>query len=126
MRRPLSLSFVLLALAAAPAGAGLRDHDASAPIEFTAEKLEVRKNGRVASFAGNVKALQGDLSLRADEIKVFYDGQGEGFGGSVRRIDGNGNVRVESEDESARGDWAVYDVPSNIVTLGGQVVLARG
>jgi lipopolysaccharide export system protein LptA len=73
------------------------------------------------------------LHLSADIVKVYYkrpetdDGSdsSDGFGGSITRIDTSGNVVIESRGDTATGDWAVYDIPRKIVTLGGQVVLTR-
>ena len=122
----------------AQAETGFTNHNPDDPISFTADRLEVKKEGRVAAFIGNVDAVQGDLHLSADIIKVYYkrpeaddseDGDGSfglaGFGGSVSRIDTSGNVLIESRGDTAKGDWAVYDIGRKIVTLGGQVVLQR-
>ena len=48
------------------------------PIEITADRLIVNQQHQVATFSGNVDAVQGDMSLRADEIKVFYADQPKG------------------------------------------------
>ena len=117
----------------AAAETGFANHEPNDPIRFTADRLEVRREGRVATFIGNVEAVQGDMYLNADVIKVYYQSSSEsqtttdtgGFGGSVSRIDTSGNVKIESRGDKASGDWAVYDVGRKIVTMGGQVVLER-
>lgn len=137
------LTAMLWLLAAPTAGAaqtGFTNHDPEDPIRFTADRLEVRKEGRVAAFIGNVEAVQGDLRINADIVKVYYkrpdspddddtadDSESglAGFGGSVVRIDTSGNVKISSRGDTATGDWAVYDIPRKIVTLGGKVVLKR-
>ncbi len=48
------------------------------PIEITADRLVVNQQQQVATFSGNVDAVQGDMSLRADELKVFYTDQAKG------------------------------------------------
>ncbi len=127
--------FLGLMAGAAQAQIGFANHNTEDPIQFTADRLEVKKQGRVAAFIGNVNARQGELSLSADIVKVYYqrpetdeDDDTEdigGFGGSISRIDTSGNVVIESRGDTATGDWAVYDIPRKIVTLGGQVVLTR-
>ena len=115
------------------AKSGFSDHKTDDPIRFSANKLEVKKEGRVATFSGDVEAIQGDLTLLAQEIRVYYsdnsdgdkDGKG-GLGGSVSRIDTKGKVHISSRGDTATGDWAVYDVERRIVTVGGKVVLQQG
>ena len=47
-------------------------HDRSAPIEITAEALEVRQADQLAVFTGDVIAGQGTLRLTADEMDVWH------------------------------------------------------
>lgn len=119
----------------AGAANGFTNHDPDDPIRFTADRLEVKREGRVAAFIGNVEAYQGDMKLSADVVKVYYQSAEDdeetsdtgiaGFGGTVSRIDTSGNVKVESRGNVATGDWAVYDINRKIVTLGGDVELQR-
>lgn len=108
------------------------DHDTSLPIEITADTLEVVQPDQVATFEGNVDAVQGDLTLSADRLRVHYRGSGDaadesaaGSTGTIRRIEAFGNVVVTSPMETAQGATGVYDVASRQVTLDGQVVLTR-
>jgi lipopolysaccharide export system protein LptA len=129
----------LLPLAAAwsaPSVAQSFDHDSSLPIEISADELEVAQEERIATFSGNVDAVQGDLVLSADRLRVHYEAKGDKNGGvaglgpsegtSIRRIDADGRVTIASPEETARGDHGVYDVPAKLVTLEGRVVLTRG
>ena len=109
--------------------------DASDPISFTADRLEVVEETQIATFKGNVTATQSDFSLQADSVKVYYrqrktrgngDSPAAGFGGSVARIDTSGNVRIDSQGDVAKGDWAVYDVDKSLIIVGGRVTLERG
>ena len=87
---------------------------------------------QIATFAGNVDAVQGDLVLSADRLKVHYEGETSGVGvtagsgNSIRRIDAEGNVIIASPEETAEGRFGTYDVLAKLVTLEGQVVLTRG
>ena len=109
---------------------GFSDHDPNDPIQFSADRLEIKREGRVATFTGNVEAVQGDMTLLAREVRVYYqDADGNdsaGLGGSVARIDTRGNVRLSSRGDQARGDWAVYDVERRLVTVGGNVTFQQG
>lgn len=108
------------------------DHDSNLPIEISADSLEVEQEEQVATFAGNVDAVQGDLVLSADRLRVHYEGENSGVGlaagrgNSIRRIDAEGNVIIASPEETAEGKQGTYDVPAKLVTLEGEVVLTRG
>jgi lipopolysaccharide export system protein LptA len=116
------------------AGSGLHaqslQHDTSLPIEITADSLEVLRNQQIATFTGDVDAVQGDMVLSADLLRVHYGddgGEAAGLAGanSIRRIEAEGNVFLSSPRETAQGDAGVYDVASNQVTMEGAVVLTR-
>ncbi|HSA80059.1 MAG TPA: lipopolysaccharide transport periplasmic protein LptA [Geminicoccaceae bacterium] len=124
---------VALTLLVAPAAlrAQALQHDTSLPIEITADQLEVAQRERVATFTGNVDAVQGELVLSADQLRVFYYGNRQderpvGASGSIRRIEAEGNVFVSSPRETAQGKLGTYDVASNQLTLQGAVVLTQG
>ncbi|MGI9509036.1 MAG: lipopolysaccharide transport periplasmic protein LptA [Geminicoccaceae bacterium] len=108
------------------------DHDSNLPIEISADSLEVEQEEQVATFAGNVDAVQGDLVLSADKLMVHYEGKSTAVGlaagsdSSIRRIDAEGDVIIASPEETAKGRFGTYDVPGKLVTLEGQVVLTRG
>lgn len=105
-------------------------HDTSLPIEITADTLEVLRNEQIATFTGNVDAVQGDMVLSADLLRVHYGDDAAAAAGpaganSIRRIEAEGNVFLSSPRETAQGDAGVYDVASDQVTLEGAVVLTR-
>lgn len=148
MRFPSTLALVLATAsssAALAATTGFSGHNAKDPIQFSADRLEVQKEGSVAMFLGKVEAVQGDMTLLSDEVRVYYQTgdkskqsgdaakpapakpQSDGsLTGSVTRIDSRGNVHITSRGDTAEGDWAVYDVGRQLVTMGGRVVLHQG
>lgn len=130
-----------------PFGAQAEDNDSpvgfktdpDAPIEIEADTLEVEQNAQTATFIGNVVAVQGAIRLRSDRLIVTYaqkedgasstgDGADDGTGGTeITRIDAKANVHVMSEDDqSASGDWALYMVADEKITMGDAVVLRQG
>ena len=42
------------------------------PIEIEADNLEIQQDKQLAIFAGNVRAVQGTLRLRAQILRVHY------------------------------------------------------
>ena len=108
------------------------EHDSSLPIEISADRLEVAQEEQVATFAGNVDAVQGDLVLSAETLEVYYEGKSSavglaaGTGGTIGKIEAKGGVILSSPEETAEGDLGIYDVPAKLITLEGAVVLTRG
>lgn len=130
VRRLLGATLALALAGAAGTGAaqGLQ-HDSNLPIEITADKLDVDQPQKLATFTGNVDAVQGELVLSADRLRVYYYGEGQeapaGASSSIRRIEADGNVFVSSPSETAQGTAGVYDVESNQLSLEGSVVLTQ-
>ncbi len=145
-RRAAVTAVAAVVTAAGPAhgqSAGFAGQDESAPIEITADELEVRQAEQVATFSGEVDAVQGEMTLSADVLDVFYgdeagaadgaaeggvDGAADGAGepmGDIRRVVARGNVVVTSPRETARGSEGVYDLRTRRITLTGDVVLTR-
>lgn len=126
---PVRLAAFLVAAAVAGEASGQSfEHDTGQPIEITSDSLEVVQAERLATFTGNVDAVQGDVVLSADELRVFYRGSGDradGSSGTIRRIEASGNVIVTSPRETAEGNAGTYDVAGSTITLDGGVVLTR-
>jgi lipopolysaccharide export system protein LptA len=121
---------LVLTLAAPLAAAQMAAGDSDQPIEIEADVLEVRQNEGLATFRGNVDAVQGDMTLTSDVLDVFYTNaeggeSGGGSEGAIQRIVATGNVVVTSPREVARGNEGVYDLESRTIVLTGDVVLTR-
>jgi lipopolysaccharide export system protein LptA len=111
-----------LARAADPVSA-LKGHDSSAPIDVTADRIEVQDRADRAIFAGNVHVRQASLALDTERLTVAYS---SGGGIQIRRLDAAGGVVVRSPSETARGNFAIYDLDKRLITLVGAVQLNRG
>lgn len=118
---------VLAATLAAPASSqsALQGLNSGGPINVEADRIEVQDRADRAIFAGNVVARQGNLTLNAARITVAYSG-GVDSGIEVQRLDASGGVTVRSPSETARGQFAVYDLNRRLITLLGGVELVRG
>lgn len=124
----------LLLLAAASAGvaalaqaqqpvSALKGHDSNAPVDVSADRIEVQDRADRAIFIGNVNVRQGSLQLDTQRLTVAYQSAG---GIQIRRLDASGGVVVRSPSETARGDFGIYDLDRKLITLVGDVQLARG
>jgi len=119
--------------------------DPGAPVDITANQLEVFDQKKLAVFRGDVQAQQGTFSFRTSELNAIYSGsaglnrvagssldasaveQAEQPAARLTRLQARGKVVVTSQNgQNATGDWADFDVAANTVTLGGAVVLSQG
>jgi lipopolysaccharide export system protein LptA len=120
------------------------------PIQIEAASLEMRDKKKEATFAGNVKVVQGDTTMTSKSLVVFYDSTaapaalppanskaaksapiqsatpGPGGSSSIRRLEARGSVRVTQKDQIVTGETAVFDTKANMVTMLGGVVLTQG
>ncbi|CAN5139760.1 LptA/OstA family protein [soil metagenome] len=123
-----------IAIAATLAGVGaiaqaqqpisaLRGHNSNAPVDVSADRIEVQDRADRALFVGNVQVRQAQLSLDTARLTVAYSSAG---GVQIERLDASGGVVVRSPSETARGNFGVYDLQRRLITLVGDVQLTRG
>jgi lipopolysaccharide export system protein LptA len=104
----------------------LKGHNSNAPVDVTADRIEVQDRADRAMFAGNVHVKQDELTLDTARLIVAYSGgQGAGQGVQIRRLDAAGGVIVRSPSETAKGDFGIYDLDRKLITLIGNVQLLR-
>lgn len=110
----------------------LKNHDSNAPVNFTADRIEVQDRADRVIVSGNVEVTQAGMKLNAARMTVAYKNQpnagpGTGTNGvQVERIDASGNVVVTKADETAKGNVAIYDLNSKLITMLGNVSLTQG
>ena len=121
------------------------------PIQIEAASLEMRDKKKEATFAGNVKVVQGDTTMTSKILVVFYDSgpaapatppppanakagksapmqsatPGPGGSSSIRRLEAKGSVVVTQKDQVVTGEIAIFDTKANQMTMGGGVVLTQ-
>jgi lipopolysaccharide export system protein LptA len=121
-------SFALGLLAFQPAAgqeatSALKGHNTDAPVDVAADRIEVQDRADRAIFSGNVVARQANLTLNASRVTVAYSNTG---GIQIDRIDASGGVTVRSPSETAKGQFAIYDLRNRLITMLGGVTLVRG
>jgi lipopolysaccharide export system protein LptA len=97
-------------------------HDATLPVEITADTLSVDQSSNSASFSGNARVGQGELRLGADQIAVRYDQSG----GQISSVTAAGNVVFTNGVDMAEAANAVYDVATGGLVMTGNVLLVQG
>jgi lipopolysaccharide export system protein LptA len=152
-----ALGFVLVASAhAQSAASGVPNamqgfaQNRDQPIQIEAASLEMRDKKKEATFAGNVKVVQGDTTMTSKALVVFYESGGDkpatpqptaakgtkaapmqsstpGPGGSssIKRLEARGNVVVTQKDQVVTGETAIFDTKTNLITMTGGVVLTQ-
>lgn len=130
--RKLNLAaLAVAALVAAPASAQLAQNS-DAPVDLTADELEVLNAQCLSIWRGSAEALQDNSRLRADVLKTFNakgaakTGGAGGSCGSLTRMEARGNVYYVTPQQRVRGDAADYDVASERIVITGDVVAVQG
>lgn len=128
--RPLSAMMLTaggaLLLASSAGAQALKNHNTNAPVDFEADRIEVQDKANRAVFSGNVHATQGNMVLDAARMTVAYTNQKQAGSPSVQRVDASGGVTVRSPDQTARGNFGIYDLNRRIITMLGAVTLVQG
>src|ERR1700682_2926025 len=121
------------------------------PIQIEAASLEMRDKKKEATFAGNVKVVQGDTTMTSKTLVVFYDSTpapaaasaanskaaaksapiqsatpGPGGSSSIRRLEARGSLVVTQKDQIVTGETAVFETKTHFITLRRGVALTPG
>lgn len=123
--RGYALVLSLSLLAAVPAAAQTR-HDSTAPIDFASDRIELQDRANRVLLTGNVRITQANMTLTAARMTVAYTGEITNGSPQVSRLDGSGGVTVTRPDQSARSQYAVYDLNRRVITMVGGVTLRQG
>lgn len=115
----------LVSLGLATAGAAQR-HNANAPIDFSADTIELQDRANRAVLAGNVVVKQAEMTLNAARLTVAYTGKVTDGSPQASRLDASGGVSVRRPDQTARSQYAVYDINRRVITMLGAVSLTQG
>ena len=129
----LASGLAAVALLSAPASAQLAQNS-DAPVDLTADELEVLNSQCLSIWRGSAEALQDNARLRADVLKTFFQVTGATRTGSatstncgaLARIEAEGNVFYVTPEQRVRGRHAVYDATNETITVTGDVVTAQG
>lgn len=98
------------------------------PIQIESDSLEVRDPEKIAVYTGNVRVRQGGTILEAPELRVHYTGEAQNGapGSTVQRIEAGPGVTVRTSNQTASGDRATLELPRDLITMSGNVVLTQG
>lgn len=124
--RPVARALLPLAFAlAAPALAQVH-HNSQAPVDFSAAHIELQDKANRAILSGGVTLKQGEMTLQAARMTVTYTGQVLSGSPQVSRFDAAGGVTITRPNQTARSQYAVYDLNKHVITMLGAVTLTQG
>ncbi|MDZ7629293.1 MAG: LptA/OstA family protein [Parvularculaceae bacterium] len=117
--RSVAAGLAAAAMIGGHAGAQLATIDSDAPVDITGDRLEVED--KVATFIGNVRAVQGPAILTAERLVADLDDKG-----SFTKIRATGTVRYSNGKEAITGAVAVFDDIARTITISENVVVTQG
>jgi len=144
MRRPAApLAFGLLlgacALVGASGAVAQLSPQSGAPVDITADQLDVQNQKCLAIYTGDAEALQDTSRLRANTITIYNkilaprsgaqnaSGQpGSQNCGQLDRMEADGQVYYVTPNQVVKGDHAVYNADDKTIIVTGDVVVAQG
>ncbi len=118
-------SLFLALLISAPLAAQTA-HNSNAPIDFGADNIELQDKANRAVLSGSVSVKQAEMTLNAARMTVSYTGQVVGGNPQVSRLDASGGVTVRRPDQTAKSQYAIYDLNRRVITMLGAVTLVQG
>ena len=89
------------------------------------DSLEYWDRQEVAVARGDASAVRGDREVKADVLTAYFSPD-EQDQLQMTTLKADGNVRVTTPREFARGNTGVYYVPQELMTLTGDVKVTRG
>jgi lipopolysaccharide export system protein LptA len=130
------------ASAPSPASGVLGPHNPGAPIDISADGVDIFQPQRLIVYKGNVEAISDDTRLRTPELRVYYkpktpaapgakpapaaSGSPVSESDSIDHIEAAGPVYYITPTENARGDHGTYVADTTTYTLTGNVVVVQG
>ena len=126
------IGVAVLALGLASPAAAQLAQNSDAPVDITADALEVVNTQCLSIWSGSAEALQDKARLRADVLKTYNkkgearpNGQSSACG-ALERMEAIGNVYYVTPQQRVRGDNANYDVAADKIVITGDVVAVQG
>jgi lipopolysaccharide export system protein LptA len=97
-------------------------------MNLQADRIQIEDKKLQATFSGRVRAEQGSLTITSDRAVAKYSASLLSGGGTpnLAQVQAAGNVVVTRPNETAKSNYAVYDIDRGVITLIGNVVLNRG
>jgi lipopolysaccharide export system protein LptA len=109
--------------------------DKNQPLQVDSDRLDAYNSKRMVVFSGNVVAVQGGRTIRAERLTIYYKDDkktsagslvSEGGYGSIEKIEAKGNVVITEGERVATGNAALFEQDAQKITMTGDAVLKEG
>ena len=87
-------------------------------VAITADLFTLNEDGREAVFTGNVVVNHPTVKVWANKVVANY---GEGGTTDIENFEATGSVKLETDDQSATGERAVFTPGDQLLRLTGNV-----
>ncbi|MCR6670875.1 LptA/OstA family protein [Devosia ginsengisoli] len=87
-------------------------------VQITADLFTVDENTRESVFTGNVVVIHPNVKVWAEKVVAVY---GEAGPSDVESFVASGSVRLETDEQDATGDQAVFTPGDQLLRLTGNV-----
>ncbi len=121
----MALALPTLAAAQGAIAFGSAKTDPSAPVEVSAENLEVNQTDGSARFTGDVVIIQGVMRLSADIVHVTYKTGDDQQKTGIESLNASGDVILVNGPDAAEADNAEYKIDSGTIVMTGNVLLTQ-
>jgi lipopolysaccharide export system protein LptA len=145
MKSLTGITFVAAVLLAAQPAAAQLAANSDAPVDITADELEVVQGQCASIWKGKAEALQDTARLRADILRAYFvpkpkgpapaapaggaggaGGAGASACGDLLRMEAEGSVYYVTPEQRVRSNAAVYEADNDTITMTGDVVAVQG
>lgn len=121
-----AIAFPVLVAAQGAIAFGAVKTDPNAPVEVSAENLEVNQTDGSAQFTGDVIIVQGEMRLSADEVLVTYKTGDDQQKTGIQSLTASGKVILVNGTDAAEAEKAEYNIDSGTIVMSGNVLLSQG
>ena len=108
----------LFALAALALPALAQEAPTPQPVNITADQFTVDETSKQAVFTGNVVVVHPSVTVHADKVEALY---GTGGASDIESFVATGAVTLDTPDQKATGERAVFNPGDQLLRLTGNV-----
>jgi lipopolysaccharide export system protein LptA len=92
------------------------------PVKVTADTFVISETGKEATFNGNVVVVHPRVTVWAAKVVAIY---GTGGTSDIQSFVASGSVKLQTKDQTATGDQAVFDPKTQLLHLTGHVLVVN-
>jgi lipopolysaccharide export system protein LptA len=91
---------------------------AQQPVNITADQFTVDETTKQAVFTGNVVVVHPSVTVHASKVEAVYGSEGAS---DIQSFVATGDVTLDTPDQKATGDQAVFSPGDQLLRLSGNV-----